>query len=341
MATVFSKIITALLNAIYYENILERESYEKYNFMNKNLKRKIGISMYVYSYKCKNALSKVKILNAIEKVYFNTRKKLEVDKKRKYMKKDGSAAFNKSKQDLNRKNLNHSKISDETITHLLNHDIHNIEHKIEISEIFSPKPYYDENLYQIEIYEKNLMDQKFKIKKQFSICIPRFKIVNRKSVKKFVFSISEVTYNSFIVSKTMRISKTSLQIMKAECLKEETKSKMRRSFIKSIMYGVILFTSYIFLFIMITDIYNKYEDNIFEICIIPLLSVLISKFLITQNVMIFIHSFFMYKFGQKFYSDNRKKLNPLGIIFKFVIPAISKANHKSLLLFRDFCHKQK
>jgi len=295
--------------------------------------------MFVYSHKCKNALSKIKILNAFQKVYQKTRKKLENLKNKKSNNQDAKSYKNLSKIEL--KNVSHdrTRLIDETISLFLKkHNSYN-DYKIQIDDMFLPKPYYDENLNKIETEEKFLLDQ-LDIKRPITFIIQRSKNVKRRSPKKFVYSISEY-YNKLIVGiKTIKTSKTSFQILDAECLNEETKSKRMRSSIKSILFGVIVFSSYIFLFIMVSDIYNKYEDNIFTICITPLLTVLISKYLITQNVMIFIHTFLMYKFGERIYSDNRKNLNPLKIIFKFVIPGISKANHKSLLLFRDFCNKK-
>jgi len=341
-ASVISKVVTGFLNKIYYENILERESYEKYNFMNKNLKRKIGISMFVYSYRCKNALSKVKILNAFEKVYLKTRRKLEILKNKKSKDKDVKSSKIISKMDLKSVNHDSTILDHETsLQFLIQHHNNYNDLKIDINEFFLPKPYYDENLYKIETEEKYSLEQKYQIFRTFSYLFPRMKKIKRKTMRKFIFSISEYSYKLNVGFRTIKTSKISFQILNAECLNEEAKSKRRRSSIKSILFGLIVFSSYIFLFIMVTDIYNKYEDNIFTICISPLLTVLFSKFLITQNLMIFVHSFFMYQFGEKIYSDNRKNLNPLGIIFRFVIPAISKSNHKSLLLFRDLCNKQK
>jgi len=134
----------------------------------------------------------------------------------------------------------------------------------------------------------------------------------------------------------LTIDSISIQIIDKHCLDEEAIKRKFRSNIKSWSYVSLFLLSWMLLFIMITDVYNKYESNMYDISISPLISVLIVKFLVTQNILIFIHTFIMYFFGEKYYNDNRKKLSPLHMIFRYVIPPIAKANHKAILAFQKF-----
>ncbi len=334
-----SKIVTGFLNAIYYENILEKESNEKYNYMLKTLKRRLGMDMFVYSHKCKDALRKVKTLIAFRDIYVNLRQKMRRNNIKndsiKKIKKLGNIPLSK---DSKTKYVNDASFKE--ISNLLNSPNTIIQFQIDDNEIFSPKPYWDEFLYLDGTDMENLYDTQYKIIKQYSIFFTKDKNFKRRKIKNFSVTFSEFSYRSNIKKHSKIIMMTSLQIIDREFLDEDIKRKRSRSRLKSIFFVIILISTYIFLFILVTDIYNKYEDNIFKICISPLLTVVFSRFLITQNVMIFVHSFFMYYFGEKFYTDNRKTLNPLGIVFRYVIPGVSKANHKALLIFRNFNRKQ-
>jgi hypothetical protein len=302
--------------------------------MNKTLKRSLDMDVFVYSYKCKNSLHKVKSLIAVREIYYEIKYKLA----KKALLKKNNLANVAPKAELENRSVNESRFKDSTRSFLLEHGISSFHMNVDVNEIFNPKPYYDQILYSNEILRTKSLNP-LKIVKPHSIFLHGKKNSKGRKIRIFAVSMSEYSYKFRNAKNSRSIMITSLQFLDRKQLEAETKSKKRRSLIKLIFFVIILISSYVFLFILVTEIYNKYEDNIIKICIYPLITVVISRFLITQNVMIFVHSFFMYKFGEKFYNDNRKTLNPLGIVFKFVIPGVSKANHKALLTFRSFCNR--
>jgi hypothetical protein len=109
-----------------------------------------------------------------------------------------------------------------------------------------------------------------------------------------------------------------------------------RAKIKLSVFIFIFISSWIYMVFAITDIYNKYEDNISKICVNPLISVMLIKFLVIQNLMILIYSFILFKFGDELYKDNRNSIKPINLILKYFIPRISKANYKALLAYKKF-----
>ena len=302
--------------------------------MMKTLKRRLGMDMWGYSHKCKDAFSKIRTLLAFRDIcvcYLEKIKKNESkdDSKKKMVKIPSSGDFKIN--DVIETNIGQ-------ISHLLNYHNTITKFNMDVNEYFYNKPYLEEYLCSFGTYEENLFEKQFKIIKQISILFKREKYFKRKKIQNFCVTFSEFSYKS-VTNELNKIMMTSLQIIDREYLDEDFKNKRRRSLLKTIFIVIILISSYIFLFILVTDIYNKYEENIFKICISPLLTVVFSKYIITQSIMIFVHSFFMFYFGEKFYKDNRKTLNPLGIVFRYVIPGVSKANHKGLLTFRNFYEK--
>jgi hypothetical protein len=338
-----SKLVVGFLNAIYYENVLEKESNEKFKYMLKTLKSTYSDDIFVYSRRCRKALLKIKTLVTLRDMY--TFCAYEITKKNKDSKKRqshiGSSQL-KQKSNIPKivNKLKNLEEIDFCHSHLITLQKSDLLALNNIEDIMSPKPYYEISFHISETKEKQILI-KNKIIKTNSILFPRaFKKSTREKIRNFVTSYSEFSYKIEKERKNKLVAMTALQILDREWLNEEIRVKRKRSSLKAKLFVILFVSSYFFLFIMVTDIYNKYEDNIFKICITPLISVVVSKFLITQNIMILVHSFFMYKFGEKFYSDNRKNLNPLRIVFKYVIPPISKANHKAVLIFRRFSNQK-
>ena len=305
--------------------------------MIKTLKRRLGMDMFGYSHKCKNALGKIRTLIAFRDIYLNIRQNMKKNK----LKDDNKKLKKLVKIPIcgNYKTKDVNETSSKEIFHLSSSHFKIIKFNMDVNEVFSQKPYWHKFSNFNDTEGQNLYETQYIIIKQYSILFTREKNFKRKKIKNFSATFSEFSYKTYIKKHTKIIMMTSLQIIDREFLNQDFKRKRRSSRLKTKFFVIILISTYVFLFILITDIYNKYEDNIFKICISPLLTVVFSKFLITQNVMIFVHSFFMYYFGEKFYTDNRKTLNPLGIVFRYVIPSVSKANHKALITFRNFNQK--
>jgi hypothetical protein len=330
-----SKLVTGFLNAIYYQNILEKESNEKYKYMLKTLKSTYQEDVFVYSDRCRKALFKVKTLLALKNMYINFH-----DRKAKsfsvLVSPGQSSSLNKfsRKSEINNCNESDLELKNILMTHLYELNSSTLYRQTQINEIMSPQPIYD--LCEPEEYELNKLNDfdKSTVNRAESFTLmKRDKKSKRGRIKRYITNQSDYGYCVGANKKKKFIPITALQIIDREWVNEEYRRNKKRSELKTKFFILIFISSYIFLVIMVTNVYNKYEDNIFKICISPLLSVVISKFLITQNVMIFVHSFFLHFFGDKFYSDNRKTMNPMGIVFRFVIPPISKANHKALLTF--------
>jgi hypothetical protein len=326
-----SKLITAFLNAVYYQNILEQECLEKYKYMKKTLKKTYSSEIYEYQKRCKNAMNKIKCLILVKGLF--------------------TSIYLKNSKKFSPYKLNKSNIGGKTVTvsksnykkkekSLVSKDIFNISNSYNNSllrshnEIFLPKPYYDMNITESNNKYTFILGENMIIKVHSLMIIKNITTSRRQKIKNYIAPISEFSYKVVIMSKNKIVNMTSLQIVDSEELNEEKKKNKKRSALKNKIFAFLFVSSYFILVIMVTSIYNKYENNIFKICISPLLSVVLIKFFVTQNIMIFIHTFFMFYLGEKFYSDFAKKFNPLGLVFKFVIPAISKTNHKAVLIYR-------
>jgi hypothetical protein len=102
---------------------------------------------------------------------------------------------------------------------------------------------------------------------------------------------------------------------------------------------IIIFTLYLFLWIYIAifmkNIYSKYGDNIFKICIFPLISSIIIKFFFTINLTIFISAIVLYHKG-KIIINNKKPELFWKIIFDIFVPNMSLNHYIAIVNFVDF-----
>lgn len=337
--TILSKLVALILNAVYYENIIEKESSDKYKYMLKTIKSTYHEDVFVYSFRLRKAFTKVKFMITIRDMHRNLYLNTNI------LQSKLKAIPEKSCVDKKRKsNYEHrydSDMKDLIRNQLLELSQNKMCKSTDVNEIMSPQPYYDVNVTDesyINLYGGH--DYPVITRAQSFTLLKRDKKNTRGKIIKYMTNQSDYGYTVGINKKKKFVPFTALQIIDKEWVNEEYRSTKKRSSLKTKLFVFIFVSSYIFLIIMVTDIYNKYEENIFQICISPLLAVVISKFLITQNVMIFVHCIFMYKFGEKFYSDNRRTLNPLSIVFKYVIPPVSKATHKVILTFQKIAHRK-
>ena len=109
--------------------------------------------------------------------------------------------------------------------------------------------------------------------------------------------------------------------------------------IKSYMKTGLITFLYLFLWfylaIFIQSIYKQYGKNIFKICVMPLISMLVIKLCITVNIIMFFTTVVLYYFGD--YFSNRKKyaLFPL-IIFKALVPPLAFQHYEALKFYVQF-----
>lgn len=340
--TIASKIIIAILNSIYYENILEKETNEKCKYLLKNLKKFYTNDIYGYSRKCRTAFLKMNSALLIKDMHQNIVLKLE-KKNKKLMAKNRQegnilAFENSIRPHINNTIIDISEISKFYRNYNYNFDESDSKIVLNTEDIFAPKPYYE----NISISTQNKGQEfktNFEIVSVHSVSFKRAIYKSKRKINYFMCNISEFSYVIKNLKKDRKVTMTSLNVINKLSLNEERRIQKKKSHLKIKVFMIIIISSFIILFIMITDIYKKYGNNIQTICISPFLSVVLTKLFITQNLMIFIHTFFMYKFGEKFYTDHKISLNPLRIIFKYVIPQISKSNHQGVIIFRKFLEK--
>ena len=207
--------------------------------------------------------------------------------------------------------------------------IENSRSYIQVDLLNEYRPIYDTSSFNLN--PSNIYDFSGELRiVRFQHSFKKFKSKPHKKQNHISIS-SQRSYVLRFNNEKLVISSMCISIIDKNILKEESKTKRFRAKLKLNLYSIIFLFSWIFLFVMITDIYNKYEDNIFKICVSPILSVMVIKFLVTQNIMIFIHTLLMHKFGEQFYMDNRKKFDPFTLAMKYFVPPIAKAHHKSIL----------
>jgi hypothetical protein len=107
------------------------------------------------------------------------------------------------------------------------------------------------------------------------------------------------------------------------------------TYLKIFLISLIFIIIWISLLILIKSIYESYGNNFIKICIMPLVSLLFVKLFIIANVLIFIQTILLWKYGKKYYS-NPKRSFLLNIIFKALVPPKSNNQFKSIISFREF-----
>jgi hypothetical protein len=329
-ATLASIIITNLLNAIYYENVIVNESIEKSKIMMNSLKRYYRAFNFPYKNKFFRASIKIKVCLSLYYLYEDMKfKKQNVIKLNSKRLAEIKKMNNKSKKIKNEQN---------NLAVICKDEFKNVNKKIpkknnNKNKFFKSPKYLYEHTNDSEINLIILEDNNLIIT-SFSEKFVRSKWSNSQNkIKIFVTPFSEYSYYIRNQTKKTRIDSFAFQIIDKKLLISAKNNSALRSKIKAYTYVFLFAVSWGYLFIMITDVYNKYEDNMFKISISPLISVLLVKFLITQNIMIFVHTLIMHLYGEKVYMDKRKYMDIKKLIFEYFIPSIAKANHKAILAF--------
>lgn len=107
-----------------------------------------------------------------------------------------------------------------------------------------------------------------------------------------------------------------------------------RSSIKSLIIFAIFIYIWLNLMIFIQVIYKQYGKNIFKICIMPLISMIVIKLLVTFNIMMFLTTIILYYWGDYFL--NTIKLPFLAnIIFKVLVPPLAFHHYSALNMYRE------
>ncbi len=353
-ASVVSIVLTNLLNAIYYEDVLVNESNEKTKIMSKSLRRVYKTNIFTYRHKFEKAFMKVKtsiqIMNIIEDIRLKNRDQGEI----KYSILENNQITNKQST-LNSEKVKHTQTlsrEDQEIIELCNIELKTAKdfkkmkkknkNKIRKVEIKNENNFFPSSRY---IYEQtNASEIKLVISSEpehlkysihtFSEMFERTRKKNELyKIKEFLTPISRRSYILRTKEGKRSIDSISVHFTDKEILNQKANELKLRAKMKSIAYMSLFVASWMYLFVMITDVYNKYEDNMYKISISPLVSVMLIKFLGTQNVIIFVHTLIMHFFGEKTYFTKKKTLNVVNLVFDYFVPPIAKANHRAILAF--------
>lgn len=92
----------------------------------------------------------------------------------------------------------------------------------------------------------------------------------------------------------------------------------RRMLLKGILQMTLMLAIWIAVFIMIQGISEKFGDNMFQLCVIPFISLLLTNLIISPNVMIVISSGILYLFGDILVK--LKKHNIFYLVLKSLVP---------------------
>jgi hypothetical protein len=114
-------------------------------------------------------------------------------------------------------------------------------------------------------------------------------------------------------------------------LKKSPSTKLRNIIKLSIAF-CILFVVWFYIAIFVMSIYKQYGNNLFKICIMPLISMIVIKLGVTQNIMIFIATVLLYFFGNKMNAIS--KVSIFTIIWSILVPLMAQNHHKAILIFR-------
>jgi hypothetical protein len=173
------------------------------------------------------------------------------------------------------------------------------------------------------------------IKTVVSLEFAAIKQNNRRAKERYIFTTSEHgTYNKEL-REAQNYTHTRLNIVNRKSLPDENKKLETRAMIKLIIYAVFFVGLWVLIFFMISIVYYKYEDNMYKITIAPIVSVVLIKFTVVQNILILVFTFVLYKWGRQFYAERRSTTNLSSLLFRFGIPVFAKANHMSVIDFQN------
>ena len=106
----------------------------------------------------------------------------------------------------------------------------------------------------------------------------------------------------------------------------------------------IIFGFFLYLWFGIANfiqiIYNKYANNIFELCVIPLITVFLMKIFITFNLLMLKTTLILYYFGQRFM--RRRRPSFVGRIAKLLfVNDIAFIHYQAIDIYLTMIEKSK
>lgn len=242
-----------------------------------------------------------------------------------------------NKNKTNNKALSSDKLSSYnilTVENIIKHDFHHSSKKINNETIFTP---YELKIKNKQLYHNN-RSLSFNLEKKFVNKISCFEL-------QFINNESE----TFSCNDLIRIESSSRINSQLDITAERKYTKSNKSsgkykaflrkyiipnfkmFLVAGIYSIV----WIFLLVLIQSIYKQYGNKIIDICILPLISLLIINLFIHFNFMLFIQTTILYIWGDYIISL-RKTPFILKIVLKLLVNNLSRIHYSALKSFRNF-----
>lgn len=155
------------------------------------------------------------------------------------------------------------------------------------------------------------------------------------STNKLLLVESSKTKLSLIEIKEKNINQGGIKLRQKLKTKRETFVTVVRMTLKGVLGTFFIFTSWVFITIFLKALYSKFREKMFEICVAPMISMLVTNLLVVEVIMISVFTLLSWiTFELKFFGVT-------GLIYKvfsIVINPLIQIQHKSLIIAKDLSH---
>jgi len=110
--------------------------------------------------------------------------------------------------------------------------------------------------------------------------------------------------------------------------------------IKTILIILLYLYIWLNLLVFIQSIYKQFGKNIIKICVMPLIYMLVIKLTISFNVMMFLTTFILFKWGDYFMKISKLPIIPM-IIFKGLVPPLAFHHYTAIRNFIELFQNNK
>jgi len=108
-----------------------------------------------------------------------------------------------------------------------------------------------------------------------------------------------------------------------------------KSSAKIILIFAIYLNLWFYIAVFVESIYKQYGNNVFKICVMPLISMLFIKLVIVINIMLLIATTILYFYGKTFLNKGKNNLFAI-IIFKALVPPMALNHFSAILNYQSF-----
>jgi len=158
-----------------------------------------------------------------------------------------------------------------------------------------------------------------------------------KKPKGFIVKISARNY-IFPIKDSSKISSQTISIIKASVF--SNLNNLIKTYTKIILIGTIYLFLWLFIAVFVESIYKQYGNNVFKICVMPLISMLFIKLVFIVNIMLLIATIIIY-FRGKAYLNNAKNNIITTIIFQALVPPLALNHFSAITSYQSFCHMKR